>query len=68
MSLKKKTLFRYCVVTIGRMQYGKVEKSSVHLTFIYRGADKSLARPAKETSYGDQNLQHYTNTYGVQTT
>ena len=26
----------------------------------YRGADKSLARPWKETSYSDQDLQHYT--------
>jgi len=26
----------------------------------YRGADKSLARPWKETSYSDQNLQHCT--------
>jgi len=34
----------------------------------YRGADKSLARPWKETSYSDRDLQHYTNTYGVQTT
>jgi hypothetical protein len=35
---------------------------------LYRGADKSLARPCKETSYGDQDLQHYTKSYGVQTT
>ena len=34
---------------------------------MYRGADKSLARPWKETSYSDQDLQHYTKTYGVQT-
>jgi len=34
----------------------------------YRGTDKSLARPWKETSYSDQDLQHYTKTYGVQTT
>ena len=34
---------------------------------IYRGADKSLARPWKETSYSEQDLQHYTKTYGVQT-
>jgi len=34
--------------------------------FFYRGADKSLARPWKETSYSDQDLQHYTKTYGVQ--
>jgi len=32
--------------------------------YIYRGADKSLARPWKETSYSDQNL-HYTKSYGV---
>jgi len=29
----------------------------------YTGADKSLARP-----YSDQDLQHFTKTYGVQTT
>jgi len=34
----------------------------------YPGADKSLARHWKETSYSDQDLQHYTKTYGVQTT
>ena len=33
----------------------------------YRGFDKSLARPWKETSYSDQDLQHYTKAYGVQT-
>ena len=33
-----------------------------------RGSDKSLARPWKETSYSDQDLQHYTKTYGVKTT
>ena len=32
------------------------------------GAEKSLARPWKETSYSDQNLQHYTKTYGLQIT
>ena len=32
-----------------------------------RGAEKSLARPWKETSYSDQDLQHYTKTYGLQT-
>ena len=31
------------------------------------GADKSLARPWNETSYSDQDLQHYTKTYGVKT-
>jgi len=36
--------------------------------YIYRGADKSLARPWKKTSYSDQDLQHYTEIYGVQTT
>ena len=35
---------------------------------LQRGADKSLARPWKETSYSDQDLQHYTKTYGAQTT
>ena len=34
----------------------------------YRGADKSIARTWRETSYSDQNSQHCTNTYGVQTT
>ena len=34
----------------------------------YRGADKSLARPWKKTSYSDQDLQHYIKTCGVQTT
>jgi len=33
-----------------------------------RGADKSLARTWKETSYSDQDLQDHTNTCGVQTT
>jgi len=33
----------------------------------YRGADKSLVRPWKETSYRDQDLKHYTKTYGIQT-
>jgi len=31
----------------------------------YWGADKSLARPWKETSYNDQDLQHYNKTYGI---
>ena len=34
----------------------------------YRSADKSLVRPRKETNYSDQDLQHYTKNYGVQTT
>ena len=34
---------------------------------MYRGADKSLAQPWKETSYSYQDLQHYTKMYGVQT-
>jgi len=38
------------------------------LELIYRGADKSLARPWKKTSYSDQDLQYYTKTYDVQTT
>jgi len=33
----------------------------------YRDVDKSLALPWKETSYSDQDLQHYTKTYGTQT-
>jgi len=28
------------------------------------GAGKFLARPWMETSYSDQDFQHYTNTYG----
>ena len=36
--------------------------------YIYRGADKSFARPWKETSYSDQDIQHKTKTYGVKTT
>jgi len=32
------------------------------------GADKFLSRPWKESSYSDQDLQHYTKNYGVQTT
>jgi len=36
--------------------------------YYYKGADKSLARLWKETSYGDQDLQHYAKTYGVKTT
>ena len=36
--------------------------------YMYRGADKSLAQPWKETSYSDQDLQHSTKTYAVQTT
>jgi len=31
---------------------------------LYRDADKSLARPWKETSYSDQDSQHYTKTHG----
>jgi len=38
------------------------------IVMLYRGADKSLARPWKEASYVDQDLQHHTKTYGVQTT
>jgi len=34
----------------------------------YRCADKFLALLWKQTSYIDQDLQHYTNTYDVQTT
>ena len=30
-----------------------------------RGADKSLARPWNEASYSDEDLRHYTKTYGV---
>ena len=32
---------------------------------LYRDADKSLARLWKETSYSDQDLQHYTKTYNT---
>ena len=34
---------------------------------LYRGTDKFLARPWKETSYSDQDLQQYTKAYCVQT-
>jgi len=46
------------------MQYTEFTKTF----FYYRGADKSLAGPWKETSCIDQDLLHYTKTYGVQTT
>ena len=48
----------------------KSNKSNEYFTLIpmYRGADKSLVRPWKETSYSEQDLQHHTKTYGVQTT
>jgi len=46
----------------------KQEYSSLILGQHLPGADKSLARPWKETSYSDQDLQHYTKMYGVQTT
>ena len=36
------------------------------LSLCTRGAGKSLVRPWKETSYSDQDLQHYTKNYGVQ--
>ena len=48
--------------------------SAMNLHIMYRdsllfsGADKSLARPWKETSYNDQDLQHNTETYGLQIT
>ena len=32
---------------------------------MYRGADKSLARPWKETSYSNRDLQHYTKSYRI---
>jgi len=35
--------------------------------FKYRSADKSLARPWKERSYKDQDLQYYSKTCGVKT-
>ena len=36
------------------------------LDMFFRGADRSLALPWKETSYSEQYLQRYTKTYGVQ--
>jgi len=67
-------LAAYC----NQVQFAKntSEKQSAAATHIsncvytrkYRGADKSLARPWKETSYSDQDSQHYANTYGIQTT
>ena len=38
------------------------------LRVLYRGADRPLARPWKDTSYSDQDLQHYTKIFGVQIT
>jgi len=49
------------------IQNGTQNVSARKMTGHYRGADKSLARPWKETSYSDQDLQHNTKTYGVQT-
>jgi len=43
-------------------------KISSNQQAFYTDADMSLAQPWKETSYSDQDLQHYTKTYGVQTT
>ena len=51
--------------------YGKKRKMNRRSRLkkcLYRCADKSLAWPWKETSYSDQDLKHYTKTYGVQTT
>jgi len=53
-----------CVRPI-RNIFGKWESSPFAK---YRGADKSLARPWKETSYSDQDYTHYTKTRDVQTT
>ena len=39
-------------------------KYQISLMGHYRGADKSLARPWKKTSYSNHDLQHYTKTYG----
>ena len=52
---------------------GKQSAAATHIsncvhTRVYRSADKSLARPWKESSHSDQDSQHYTSTYGVQTT
>jgi len=44
------------------------DTSTLKRVRLYQGADKSLARHWKETSYSDQDLQQYTVTYGVQTT
>ena len=41
---------------------------TLYLCVLYRGADKFLARPWKETSYSDQDLQHYTKTYDIKAT
>ena len=54
-----------------RIYYIKNSYMFRHLSanrYIYPGADKSLARSWKETSYSDQDLQQYTKTYDVQTT
>jgi len=38
-----------------------MEQNSIYT--LHRGADKSLARPWKETCSSGQDLQHYTKTY-----
>ena len=48
--------------------YETSESHKMSFTNIETSADTSLARPRKETSYSDQDLQNNTKTYGVQTT
>ena len=60
--------FAFLTMSIMDCQHLRVHVISQVSINIYRGADKSLARPWTETSYSNQDLQHYTKTYGVQTT
>ena len=57
-----------CLLTCWGVCVEHLEYFTLELVLLYWGADKSLARPWKERSYSDQDLQHYTKTYGVQTT
>ena len=56
------------LLSLGSSQSVRLHSYSILLFHSYRGADKSLSRPWKERSYSDQDLQHYTKAYGVQTT
>jgi len=56
--VENKTADRYRIEVIDKQTDGS----------LYQGADKSLARPWKETSYSDQDLRHYTKIYGVPAT
>ena len=61
----------YRLTNLDSLYWTYLDQNNIHLDIVnlydqlYRGADKSLARPWKETSYSDQDLQHYDKTYGV---